>query len=107
MDGLIDLGQRLTTIVKKLVGSQSQRHLVVRDPTTAGILAVGTFTPRSNLGEGTVLGSYCVTGGDPGIGFDAHDIWDTSSQRSDQSILVIATSADGVAPGLFTVKSEY
>lgn len=103
LDGLIDLGQRLIRLVGRLTGAESKRRLLVRDPTTAGVLAVGAYRPSSDLAQGVIVGSWCVTGGSPGIGFDARDAWVTSVQLPDQSILLIVTSLEGEVVGTLKV----
>jgi len=103
LDGLIDLGQRLIRLAKRLTGAGPKRHLLVRDPTTAGILAVGAYQPRSDLAGGVIVGSWCVTGGNPGIGFDARDAWVTSIQLPDQSVVLIVTSMSGDVVGTLMV----
>lgn len=103
LDGLIDLGQRLIRLVKRLTGEGSKRLLLVRDPTTAGVLAVGAYQPRSDLTGGVIVGSWCVTGGNSGIGFDARDVWVTSVQLPDQSVVLIVTSLSGDVVGTLKV----
>ena len=95
MDGLIDLGERALRLARKLTGGGTKRGLLVRDPPTAGVLAVGAYQPRSDLNGGFVVGSWCVTGGNPGIGFDGRDLWVTSVEKPDQSVILIVTSPDG------------
>lgn len=103
LDGLIDLGQRLIRLVKRLTDNGSRRQLLVRDPTTAGVLAVGAYQPCSDLAGGVVVGSWCVTGGNPSLGFDARDAWVTSVQLPDQSVVLIVTSLSGVVVGTLKV----
>jgi hypothetical protein len=107
IDGLIDLGQRLVKLVKKLNGGASSRHLLLRDPSTAGVLAVGAYEPRADLKGGVVQSSWCVSGGNSGIGFDARDLWITSVEKRDQSILLIATSPSGEVLGSWTIPKWY
>ena len=107
MDGLIDLGERAIRLVKKLTGRGTNRGLLVRDPPTAGVLAVGAYQPRSDLRGGVVVGSWCVTGGNPGIGFDGRDLWVTSVQKQDQSVILIVTSPSGEVLGSVTVPPRF
>ncbi len=103
MDGLIDLGERALRLARRLTGGGTKRGLLVRDPPTAGVLAVGAYQPRSDLKGGVVVGSWCVTGGDPGIGFDGRDLWVTSVEKPDQSVILIVTSPDGEVLGSLNV----
>lgn len=107
MDGLIDLGERAIRLAKKLTGGGTKRGLLVRDPPTAGVLAVGAYQPRSDLRGGVVVGSWCVTGGNPGIGFDGRDLWVTSVQKRDQSVILIVTSPSGEVLGSVTVPPRF
>lgn len=107
LDGLIDLGERAIRLVKKLTGGGTNRRLLVRDPPTAGVLAVGAYQPRSDLREGVVVGSWCVTGGNPGIGLDGRDLWVTSVQKQDQSVILIVTSPSGEVLGSVTVPPRF
>lgn len=104
MDALIDLGARLVKLVSRLTGVESHRGLVIRDATTAGILAIGRYGPPSDLAEGEILGTRCVSGGSPEIGFDARDVWVTSVLLSDRSILEIRISAAGEFLGAHLVR---
>jgi hypothetical protein len=103
MDGLIDLGERALRLARKLTGGGTKRGLLVRDPPTVGVLAVGAYQPRSDLHGGVVVGSWCVTGGGPGIGFDGRDLWVTSVVKPDQSVILIVTSPDGIVLGSLNV----
>lgn len=95
MDALIDLGTRLSKLVRRLASSEAPRDLVLRDETAAGILAVSHYQPSSDLVGGEIIESRCVTGGNLGIGFDARDEWVTLVLLPDKSLVEIRISAAG------------
>jgi len=95
----INLGERILKVVRWVRKKRPGSGLVLRDAQTVGVIALGNYSSKRKLKNGTLLGTYCVTGSNTGIGFDSRDVWVTLIVKQDGSLLLIWTSSNGAPLG--------
>ena len=94
LGGWIAVGTVLWQAVRKIKARHPDRQLVLRDPATAGALAIAAFDSHQ-IANCHPIKTVCMSSGSDGIGYDARDIWVTSLERPDSSLLFIMSSPSG------------
>lgn len=105
ISGWIAVGGALWKIVRKIQKRHPDRQLVTRDADTAAALTIAALRLRKPK-KYRWIKTICMTSGSASIGYDARDIWVTSLERTDNSILLIMSSPGGTILDRLTVMPE-
>jgi hypothetical protein len=104
---VLALGAALWALVRR-VTSNSSRQLSIQDPDTLGVLAVSaTPEARQRLIGSHMMTPTCLTGGGPGMGTDARDVWVTPVILPTGDVWAVFSSHSGMVLGEVTVPAEW
>lgn len=80
----------------------------LNDPVTvAAVAAAQSSSLEHELVGSSYIGTVCITGGGPGLGVDARDVWASSFSLADGWALVIFSSPSALILGHVKIPSEY